>query len=87
MKPWGIEAVNRSGDVEQVLVGVSIAQVPTRKSWALLVHRPGVTYATAYFRSEEAAQRAIDALAEVMEHVWRSPAPPPHEPIPEAVDT
>lgn len=73
MKPWGIEAVDTSTD--RVLVGVSISHVPTRKQVALLVHRPGVTHAVAYFRDEESAQRAIDALGEMLQHVWRSPSP------------
>lgn len=74
MRPWGIEFSRTDGDGdEELVVGLAVSPVPMRKSWGVVVNRPGVSYIVAYCHSEENAQRLIEALGQVLDNVvWQA---------------
>jgi hypothetical protein len=75
MRPWGIEFSRTDGDIgkEELVVGIAVTPVPMRKSWGVVVNRPGVSYVVAYCHNEEGAQRLIEALGQVLDNVmWQA---------------
>jgi hypothetical protein len=57
--------VSRWGQVQKGDLSVGVMQHETRKSPAIVVHRGSVVYTVAYCRSEEEADRFMDALVEI----------------------